>query len=232
MARIESPASMEGERISRIYFREVGSVELLSMEEEQDLFRRYGAGESGVREEIIKANLRLVIAVSRQYRNRGLPVLDLVEEGNCGLLKAVERFDVTMGYRFSTYAIWWIRQAIERALANQSRIIRLPSHVRSMLAKVARTNLALWQRLEREPSDEELATAAGMKVDAVRWIREMRNSPLSLDKPVREGDDRTTLGDTLIDTSRSSIEEEIRPGRPAAFDHGARSGASPRRSGR
>jgi RNA polymerase primary sigma factor len=207
MARAEASTTSQAERIARIYFNEVGATELLTAVEEKDLFRRLGAGEINVREEVIKANLRLVIAVSRQYRGRGLPVLDLVEEGNCGLLKAVERFDVSLGYRFSTYAIWWIRQAIERALANQSRIVRLPSHIRTLIGKMGRTNQALCQKLEREPTDTELASATGMKEEAVRWVREMRNGPLSLDRPVRDGDERTTLADTLVDGASPTPEE-------------------------
>ncbi len=171
----------------RVYLAEIGRIALLSREEEHALALRARGGDAEAKERLTEANLRLVVQVARRYLNRGLPLPDLIEEGNLGLLRAVEKFDPARGTRFSTYAVWWIRQAIARALANQARTIRLPVHVELLLGRHARERKRLEQALGRRPTAAELAEALGMTVDEVEELEEIRQQPLPLDLPMGEG---------------------------------------------
>jgi RNA polymerase primary sigma factor len=166
-----------------VYLREIASIPLLSREEELELARRVTTGDEGAKQRLIEANLRLVVQVARRYLNRGLPLPDLIEEGNLGLMRAVEKFDPTRGVRFATYATWWIRQAVSRALANQARIVRIPVHVQMLLGRYAKEQQRLTQALGRAPSAAELAAALGTSEDQVSELEELRQHPLSLDAP-------------------------------------------------
>jgi RNA polymerase sigma factor (sigma-70 family) len=169
-----------------VYLAEIARIPLLSREEEQELARRLRAGDQSAKRRLIEANLRLVVQVARRYFNRGLPLPDLIEEGNLGLIRAVEKFDPDRGVRFSTYATWWIRHAIARALANQARVIRLPVHVEMLLGRYAKEQRRLTQTLGRPPSAAELAQALGTTEEQVEELEELRQQPLSLDAPVAE----------------------------------------------
>lgn len=182
-----------------VYLKEISRIPLLTREEEGDLARRVRAGDPEARARLTEANLRLVVQVARRYLNRGLPLPDLIEEGNLGLIRGVEKFEPERGTRFSTYAIWWIRHAIVRALANQARIIRLPVHVERLLARYAREQQRLTQDLGRPPTAEEIAAAMGTSLEQVREIEEIRQSAVSLDAPT--GEDRPPLVDTVVDES-------------------------------
>jgi RNA polymerase sigma factor (sigma-70 family) len=184
----------------RVYLGEIARIPLLTREEEQELGRRIRAGDAQAKARLVEANLRLVVQVARRYLNRGLPLPDLIEEGNLGLLRAAEKYEPERGTRFSTYAVWWIRQAIVRALANQARTIRLPVHVELLIGRYAREEKRLTQRLGRIPTTAEVAQALGMSVDDVQELEEIRQrQPLPLDAPAREGKGR--LGDVLADPS-------------------------------
>jgi len=169
-----------------VYLREIARIPLLSREEEQDLARRLQAGDESAKRRLIEANLRLVVQVARRYFNRGLPLADLIEEGNLGLIRAVEKFDPERGVRFSTYATWWIRHTIARALANQARIVRLPVHVEMLLGRYVKEQQRLTQALGRPPTTAELAQALGTTEEQVEELEELRQHPLSLDAPGRE----------------------------------------------
>lgn len=183
-----------------VYLAEIAKIPLLSREEEQALAERVRAGDEAAKQRMIEANLRLVVQIARRYLNRGLPLPDLIEEGNLGLLRAVEKFDPGRGTRFSTYATWWIRQAVVRALANQARTIRLPVHVEVLLARYMRESRRLQQELGRPPTTRELATALGISEHEVEELEEVRQQPVSLDTPVG-GERHTTLGDMIADRS-------------------------------
>jgi len=180
----------------RVYLKEISRIPLLSREDEVALARRVREGDAAARARLTEANLRLVVQIARRYLNRGLPLPDLIEEGNIGLLRAVEKFDGTRGTRFSTYATWWIRQAVVRALANQARTIRLPVHVELLLGRYQREQQRLSQALERPPTMEELAAALGTTVEQ---IEEIRQQPVSLETPVGEGAGR--VSDLVADPS-------------------------------
>jgi RNA polymerase primary sigma factor len=180
-----------------VYFKEISQIPLLSREQEVDLARRIAAGDETAKQRLIESNLRLVVQVARRYRNRGLPLPDRIEEGNIGLIRAVEKFDPSRGTRFSTYGTWWIRQAIARALANQARMIRLPVHVEVLLGRYTREQKRLTQELGRTPTAEELAKALGTTVEEVEELEEIRQHPVSLDAPA--GEDRGRLSDTVAD---------------------------------
>jgi len=181
-----------------VYLEEIARIPVLSREEEQALAARVRAGDETAKQRMVEANLRLVVQIARRYRNRGLPLPDLIEEGNLGLLRAVEKFDPNRGTRFSTYATWWIRQAVVRALANQARTIRLPVHVELLMARYIREQRRLTQKLGRPPSSTELATALGITEDEVDELDEIRQQPVSLDAPVGE-ERQATLGDMIAD---------------------------------
>jgi RNA polymerase primary sigma factor len=171
----------------RVYLKEIGGIPLLTREQEGELARRIRAGDAAAKARLTESNLRLVVQIARRYLNRGLPLPDLIEEGNIGLLRAVEKFDGNRGTRFSTYATWWIRQAIVRALANQARTIRLPVHVGLLLARYSREKQRLTQELERAPTMEEIAAAMGTTVDQLEELEEIRQHPVSLETPIGEG---------------------------------------------
>ena len=183
----------------RVYLNEIRRIALLSREEEVELARRTRAGDATAKSRLTEANLRLVVQIARRYLNRGLPLPDLIEEGNLGLLRAVEKFDGNRGTRFSTYATWWIRQAIVRALANQARTIRLPVHVGLLLARYKREQQRLTQELERTPTVDEVAAAMGTTVDRLEELEEIRQQPVSLEAPIGEGKGR--VSDLVADPS-------------------------------
>lgn len=190
----------------RIYFREIGQIPLLTPKEELDLAARVKRGDRDARALMIKANLRLVVKIAHDYVNLGLPLLDLVSEGNIGLMKAVERFDPAKGAKLSTYAAWWIKQAIRRALANQGRTIRLPVHLLEKVSKMRRVSLQMGDERGREPTDEELAEELGISRRKVSEFKTASTRPASLDAPI--GDDSSVeLGETVGDeNSRTPFE--------------------------
>ncbi len=167
-----------------LYLRDIAKVPLLAPEQEQELARRVQAGDVDAERQLIEANLRLVVRVARRYLNRGLSLLDLIEEGNLGLLHAVTKFQPGRGTRFSTYAVWWIRQAVARALANQARTIRLPVHIELLLGQYMRKKAALTQDLGRAPTTEEIAKALGQPIEEIQHIERMSRHPVSLDAPI------------------------------------------------
>jgi RNA polymerase sigma factor (sigma-70 family) len=181
------------------YFGEIARIPLLSREEEVALARRARAGEEAAKTRLTESNLRLVVQVARRYLNRGLPLPDLIEEGNLGLLRAVEKFDPERGTRFSTYATWWIRHFVVRALANQARMIRLPVHVELLLGRYAKEQQRLLQELGRTPTSEEIAQALGTTVEQVDELEEIRRQPVSLDAPT--GDEGGPVAETIADES-------------------------------
>jgi RNA polymerase primary sigma factor len=183
----------------RVYLKEISRIPLLSREDEVALARRVRAGDAAAKARLTEANLRLVVQIARRYLNRGLPLPDLIEEGNIGLLRAVEKFDGARGTRFSTYATWWIRQAVVRALANQARTNRLPVHVELLLGRYKREQQRLTQALERPPTLEELAAALGTTVEQIQELEEIRQQPVSLETPVGEGAGR--VSDLVADPS-------------------------------
>lgn len=178
-----------GRELLGLYLRDIAKVPLLTPEQEQELARRVQAGDADAERQLIEANLRLVVRVARRYLNRGLSLLDLIEEGNLGLLHAVTKFQPGRGTRFSTYAVWWIRQAVARALANQARMIRLPVHIELLLGQYMRKKAALTQDLGRAPTTEEIAMALGQPLEEIQHIERMSQRPVSLDAPIgQEGD--------------------------------------------
>ena len=182
-----------------LYLSEISRIRLLTREEEVDLARRAQAGEERAKAQLTEANLRLVVQIARRYLNRGLPLPDLIEEGNLGLMRAAEKFEPERGTRFSTYAAWWIRHAIVRALANQARMIRLPVHVEALLGRYAKEHARLTQDLGRAPTSEEIAVAMRASVEQVRELEEIRQAPVSLDAPARDAEAR--LLDSVPDTA-------------------------------
>jgi len=183
-----------------LYLQEISRVKLLTAEDEQELARRVQAGDAEAERRLVEANLRLVVKIARRYLRRGLSLLDLIEEGNVGLLHAARKFRPGRGTRFSTYATWWIRQAVVRALANQARTIRLPVHVEALLAHYNRHHNALTQKLGRPPTVEEVAAEMGRPAAELEQLESLRQHPVSLDKP-NPGDGKGNLGDTVEDPS-------------------------------
>ncbi len=191
----------------KIYLKSIGKVPLLKSEEEKEIARRIQEGDEGAKEELIVANLRLVVAIAKKYVGRGLLFLDLIQEGNLGLVKAVEKFDYTKGFKFSTYATWWIRQAITRAIADQARTIRIPVHMVETINKLTRVQRQLVQELGREPSAEEIAEKLGnITPEKVREIQKIALDPVSLETPIGEEDD-SHLGDFIEDKHAISPDE-------------------------
>ena len=190
----------------RMYLKEIGQIKLLSLEEESELADRITAGDEQAKNILAEANLRLVVSIAKRYVGRGMLFLDLIQEGNIGLMKAVDKFDVTKGYKFSTYATWWIRQAITRAIADQARTIRVPVHMVETINKLARVQRQLTLELNREPSEEELAKKMNTTVEKVREIYKISQDPVSLETPIGEEDD-SHLGDFIKDERNLSPEE-------------------------
>ena len=182
----------------RMYLKEIGKVPLLSADEEVDLAKRMEKGDSDAKKRLAEANLRLVVSIAKRYVGRGMLFLDLIQEGNLGLIKAVEKFDYRKGYKFSTYATWWIRQAITRAIADQARTIRIPVHMVETINKLIRVQRQLLQELGREPYPEEIAKEMQLPVDRVREIQKISQEPVSLETPIGEEED-SHLGDFIQD---------------------------------
>jgi len=182
----------------RMYLREIGKIQLLSYEKELELAKRILEDDESARQELAEANLRLVVSIAKKYVGRGMLFLDLIQEGNMGLIKAVEKFDYTKGFKFSTYATWWIRQAITRAIADQARTIRIPVHMVETINRLIRTSRHLLQQLGREPSPEEIAKEMDMTVEKVMEIQKIAQDPVSLETPIGEEDD-SHLGDFIQD---------------------------------
>ena len=190
----------------RMYLKEIGKVPLLTPDEEQELARRMADGDEEAKRRMAEANLRLVVSIAKRYVGRGMLFLDLIQEGNLGLIKAVDKFDYTKGYKFSTYATWWIRQAITRAIADQARTIRIPVHMVETINKVIRVSRQLLQERGHDPSAEEIAAEMGMPVDKVRDILKIAQEPVSLETPIGEEED-SHLGDFIPDEDASEPSE-------------------------
>ena len=203
----------------KIYLKEIGKVRLLSAQEEVEIARRIADGDEDAKQELINANLRLVISIAKRYAGRGMPFLDLIQEGNMGLIKAVEKFDYTKGFKFSTYATWWIRQAITRAIADQARTIRIPVHMVETINKITRAQRQLVQELGRDPTAEEISERleGSLSPDRIREIQCINQEPVSLETPIGEEDD-SHLGDFIEDkevvspseyTTKSLLKDEL-----------------------
>ena len=182
----------------RMYLKEIGKIPLLSTDEEIELAKRMEKGDEEARKKLAEANLRLVVSIAKRYVGRGMQFLDLIQEGNLGLIKAVEKFDYRKGYKFSTYATWWIRQAITRAIADQARTIRIPVHMVETINRLIRTSRQMVQELGREPTPEELARKLDMPAERVREIKKISQDPVSLETPIGEEED-SHLGDFIQD---------------------------------
>lgn len=182
----------------KLYLKEIGSYPLLSIAEEIELAKKIELGDEMAKQTLAESNLRLVVSIAKRYVGRGLSFLDLIQEGNLGLIKAVDKFDYTKGYKFSTYATWWIRQAITRSIADQSRTIRIPVHMSEVINKTYRVSRSLLQELGREPTEQELSEAMNLPIDKVREILKVSADPISLDTPIGEEDD-SHLGDFIKD---------------------------------
>ena len=193
----------------RLYLREIGKIPLLTPEEEADLAQRIVKGDKKAKDKMVESNMRLVVSIAKRYGGRGLDFLDLIQEGNTGLLRAVEKFDPEKGFKFSTYATWWVRQAITRAIADQARTIRIPVHMVETINKVLRTTRKLTSELNREPTTEEIANELHMEPDKVDYVMRIKQDIASLDASVsRDGDDEdSVLGDFVEDEERASPED-------------------------
>jgi RNA polymerase primary sigma factor len=190
----------------RLYVRQIGDGPLLTREEERELARRKDAGDEVAKRKLIEANLRLVMSITRHYTRAGVPLLDLIQEGNLGLIRAVEKFDYRMGYKLSTYATWWIRQSVTRALADQGRTIRLPVHVAEQVRRMMRARRQLAQKLNRDPSIKELADEAGFPESRIEELLDLVEDPVSLETPV--GDGESLYGDLIEDTKSDRPDQE------------------------
>ncbi|HET7060400.1 MAG TPA: RNA polymerase sigma factor RpoD [Candidatus Saccharimonadales bacterium] len=191
----------------RLYLREIGKIPLLNAEEELALAQRVVAGDKKAKDEMAEANMRLVVSIAKRYVGRGLDLLDLIQEGNTGLLRAVEKFDPDKGFKFSTYATWWIRQAITRAIADQARTIRIPVHMVETINKLLRTQRRLTQELNREPTNEEIAKEMEIDVDKVEHIMKIKQDISSLDASIRDDEEDSVLADFIEDEDTASPEE-------------------------
>ena len=195
----------------RMYLKEIGKIKLLSPEEEQEVGKRISEGDEQAKKRMVEANLRLVVSIAKRYVGRGMHLLDLIQEGNIGLLKAVEKFDYTKGYKFSTYSTWWIRQSITRAVADQARTIRIPVHMVETINKVAKASRSLVQELGREPNVSEISERIGVPEEKVAEVMKIAQEPVSLETPVGEEDD-SHLGDFIPDN------EAKEPAESASFN--------------
>lgn len=191
----------------RLYLREIGKIPLLTAEQELELAHRVVAGDKDAKDKMAEANMRLVVSIAKRYVGRGLDLLDLIQEGNTGLLRAVEKFDPDKGFKFSTYATWWIRQAITRAIADQARTIRIPVHMVETINKLLRTQRRLTQELNREPTNEEIAKEMEIEVEKVEHIMKIKQDIHSLDQSVRDDEEDSVLGDFVEDEDTISPEE-------------------------
>ncbi|MFW5998681.1 MAG: RNA polymerase sigma factor RpoD [Halanaerobiaceae bacterium] len=190
----------------RMYLKEMGKVDLLTAEEEIELAKRIENGDNEAKEKMIKANLRLVVSIAKKYQGRGLSFIDLIQEGNEGLMKAVDKFDYTKGYKFSTYATWWIRQSITRAIADKSRTIRIPVHMKETINKLIKVSRQLAKEKGREPTDKEIAERMDISEEKVREVKQYSQDPVSLETPIGEEED-SDLGD-FIENEESPIPDE------------------------
>ncbi len=192
----------------QLFLKDIGRVRLLTAAQEVDLARRIERGDQRAKTHMIEANLRLVVSIAKNYRNQGLPFLDLIQEGTIGLVRATEKFDYRKGFKFSTYATWWIRQAVARALADKARTVRMPVHVVEKLNRIGRVERRLVAELGRDPSLDELADAVGLPAEEVAHIRRAAQAPVSLEKPVGEDDD-SSFGDFLPDPSGEALDDTV-----------------------
>ena len=190
----------------KLYVRQIGDGRLLTPGEERELARRKDAGDEEAKRRLIESNLRLVMSITRHYTRADVPLLDLIQEGNLGLIRAIEKFDYKLGYKLSTYATWWIKQAISRALAEQGRTIRLPVHVADQVRKVTKTRRLLGQKLNRDPSVEEIAHEIGITPERVQDLLDLVQDPVSLETPIGEGD--SSVADLIPDLNADQPEEE------------------------
>lgn len=208
--RAEAAPAEPAERNNlQLYLQEIGKTPLLTIDEEVKLAKRIMKGDKAARDHMISANLRLVVKIAMDYKDFGLPLLDLISEGNLGLIKAVERFDPSKGGKLSTYAAWWIKQSIKRALANQSKTIRLPVHLVDKISKMRRTAMALTEELGREPTDEEIAIELQVPTSKVAHLKSVSVRPASLDAPIGEDGDSTTFGEIVGDENAVSPAENL-----------------------
>ena len=191
----------------RMYLKEIGRIKLLTPEEEQEIAKKMAEGDEDARKRMSEANLRLVVSIAKRYVGRGMQLLDLIQEGNLGLMKAVEKFDYTKGYKFSTYATWWIRQSITRAIADQARTIRIPVHMVETINRVLRTSHAMVQKLGREPTTKEIADELHIEQSKVEEVLKIAQEPVSLETPIGEEED-SHLGDFIQDDEASQPSEE------------------------
>jgi RNA polymerase primary sigma factor len=196
---VEEVADRKADDPLKLYVRSIGDGRLLTREEERELARRKDAGDEAAKRRLIESNLRLVMSITRQYTRAGVPLLDLIQEGNLGLIRAVEKFDYRLGFKLSTYATWWIKQAVQRALADQGRTIRLPVHVAERVRRLLRARRQLAQKLSREPTPAELAKETGETEERVVDLLRLIDEPVSLDTPV--GDGESFFGDLIEDES-------------------------------
>lgn len=203
---IEVPDSIQMDDPVRMYLKDIGKIPLLTAEEEIELSRSIEEGDEVARKKLAESNLRLVVSIAKKYVGRGMQFLDLIQEGNLGLIKAVEKYDHTLGYKFSTYATWWIRQAITRAIADQARTIRIPVHMVETINKLSKTSKSLLQEIGREPSVDEIAEKMEMPVERVREIMKIAQEPVSLETPIGEEDD-SHLGDFIQDENTKTPSE-------------------------
>lgn len=185
---------------TRFYLKEISKIPLLSYEEEKSLAERIATGDQEAVDELVRHNLRLVVSIAKKYKGCGLPLLDLIQEGNVGLIEGAKKFDLSKGYRFSTYATWWVRQKIGRALSDQSRNIRIPAHIAELVSKIKRVSGPMTQELGRTPTEEEIAERLGVEVDKVKVALDMSQATTSLDVPVGDDDD-ATIGDLQADNN-------------------------------
>lgn len=199
---------IKDESTLRRYLREMGNIPMVTMEEEVELAKKIAEGDEEAKKRLVKANLRLVVSIAKKYTNRGISLADLVQEGNLGLLKAVEKFDYTKGYKFSTYATWWIRQAITRAIADQSKTIRIPMHIIEITSHYLKTHCELTHQLGREPTIKEIANAMKMSEERVANIILMSKDTLSLESPIND-EDTAALGDFVKDEKQESPEDIV-----------------------